>query len=85
MCTICKREFSGLNSLKKHIPIHTRKIQHKCDVCGYVFGKKEYLLDHMRKHTGKLLKLLYENSILIIFPFCIIGEVKYVVKPSIRV
>ena len=54
MCTICKREFSGLNSLKKHIPIHTRKIQHKCDVCGYVFGKKEYLLDHMRKHTGKI-------------------------------
>ena len=40
-----------------------------CDVCGYVFGKKEYLLDHMRKHTGKLLKLLYEKSILIIFRF----------------
>jgi len=54
MCTICKREFSGLNSLKKHIPIHTRKIQHKCDVCGYVFGKKEYLLDHIRKHTGEV-------------------------------
>jgi len=54
MCSICKREFSGLNSLKKHIPIHTRKIQHKCDVCGYVFGKKEYLLDHMRKHTGEV-------------------------------
>ena len=54
MCSICKREFSGLNSLKKHIPIHTRKVQHKCDVCGYVFGKKEYLLDHMRKHTGEV-------------------------------
>ena len=40
-----------------------------CDVCGYAFGKKEYLLDHMRKHTGKLLKLLYEKSILIIFRF----------------
>lgn len=58
MCTICKREFSGLNSLKKHIPIHTRKIQHKCDVCGYVFGKKEYLLDHMRKHTGEVSPIL---------------------------
>ena len=54
MCSISTREFSGLNSLKKHVPIHTRRIQHKCDVCGYVFGKKEYLLDHMRKHTGEV-------------------------------
>jgi len=23
-------------------------------VCGFVFGKKEYLLDHMRKHTGEV-------------------------------
>jgi len=53
-CTICTREFSGLNSLKKHVPIHTRRVQHKCDTCGYVFGKKEYLLDHMRKHSGEL-------------------------------
>jgi len=53
-CTICTREFSGLNSLKKHVPIHTRRVQHKCDTCGYVFGKKEYLLDHMRKHTGEI-------------------------------
>jgi len=53
-CTICSREFSGLNSLKKHVPIHTRRVQHKCDTCGYVFGKKEYLLDHMRKHTGEV-------------------------------
>ena len=53
-CTICSREFSGLNSLKKHVPIHTRRVQHKCDTCGYVFGKKEYLLDHMRKHTGEI-------------------------------
>jgi uncharacterized Zn-finger protein len=29
MCNICTREFSGLNSLKKHIPIHTRKVQVK--------------------------------------------------------
>ena len=25
------------------IPIHTQKVQQKCDVCGYVFDKKEYL------------------------------------------
>ena len=36
------------------MPIHTRRVQHKCDTCGYVFGKKEYLLDHMRKHTGEV-------------------------------
>ena len=36
------------------MPIHTRRIQHKCDECGYVFGKKEYLLDHIRKHTGEV-------------------------------
>ncbi len=26
-CKICTREFSGLNSLKKHVPIHARKVQ----------------------------------------------------------
>jgi KRAB domain-containing zinc finger protein len=36
------------------VPIHTRRIQHQCDTCGFVFGKKEYLLDHMRKHTGEI-------------------------------
>lgn len=54
VCAICSREFTGLNSLKKHIPIHTRKVQHKCDVCGFVFGKKDYLLDHMRVHSGDM-------------------------------
>ena len=54
VCTICNREFSGLKSLQKHVPIHTRQVQHKCDACGHVFGKREYLLDHMRKHTGEV-------------------------------
>ena len=54
VCTICCREFTGLNSLKKHSPIHTRKVQHKCDVCGFVFGKKDYLLDHLRVHSGDM-------------------------------
>ncbi|QQP54268.1 Uncharacterized protein FKW44_007046, partial [Caligus rogercresseyi] len=26
-------------------------IQHKCDVCGFVYGKKDYLLEHSRLHT----------------------------------
>ena len=52
MCSICSREFSGLNSLKKHIPIHTRRVQHKCDVCGHVFGK----IKSLRLPSGKTVK-----------------------------
>eukprot|EP00096_Caligus_rogercresseyi_P001049 TRINITY_DN1164_c0_g1_i2.p1 TRINITY_DN1164_c0_g1~~TRINITY_DN1164_c0_g1_i2.p1 ORF type:complete len:881 (+),score=237.82 TRINITY_DN1164_c0_g1_i2:102-2744(+) len=51
VCELCSREFSGLNSLRKHMPIHGRSIQHKCDVCGFVYGKKDYLLEHSRLHT----------------------------------
>uniref|UniRef100_A0A0K2THI2 C2H2-type domain-containing protein n=1 Tax=Lepeophtheirus salmonis TaxID=72036 RepID=A0A0K2THI2_LEPSM len=52
VCELCSREFSGLNSLKKHMPIHGRSVQHKCDTCGFVYGKKEYLTEHARLHNG---------------------------------
>ena len=51
-CSVCAREFSGVNSLRKHAPIHTRKVQHACDLCGHVFGKRDYLRDHLAKHSA---------------------------------
>lgn len=52
-CAVCRRDFSGINSLRKHMPLHARKVQHSCVSCGHVFGKRDYLLDHIRsKHNS---------------------------------
>ncbi len=51
LCLLCKRSFSALPGLRKHLPIHTRHIQHACDRCGFVYGKKELLLDHLKTHS----------------------------------
>ena len=42
----------------KHMPIHSRRTQHRCDLCGHVFGKHGYLLRHIQSHIGRNSRLV---------------------------
>ena len=62
-CPICNREFSIFNSLGQHVSIHTRQIQHRCDLCGHVFEKCDYLINHVKLHTVNSVPVYEEEQI----------------------
>lgn len=49
LCTICGASVKT-NGLKKHINIHERKAEFKCDLCDKTFLRKCTLLEHRRIH-----------------------------------
>lgn len=41
---------------------HRKLKVHQCDTCGKTFNRREYLTQHIRIHTGKLLFVLLLNN-----------------------
>ena len=55
-CSFCKKSFSSLSAIRRHIPIHLEDRPYVCNFCGQAFKVKIYLDSHIQgKHsTAKL-------------------------------
>lgn len=54
VCKICRKEYSYLHYLKKHLKRHSdNTLNHKCEICGHEFKLRQNLTAHMRTHTGE--------------------------------
>lgn len=54
ICGICKKEYSYLYYLKKHLKRHSdNTLNHSCEICGHEFKLRQNLTAHMRTHTGE--------------------------------
>ena len=50
-CEKCPRTFKLEEFYDKHKKVHELKKQHKCEVCGFVYGAAKGLEGHMKTHT----------------------------------
>lgn len=54
VCKICRKEYSYLHYLKKHLKRHVdNTLNHACEICGHEFKLRQNLTAHMRTHTGE--------------------------------
>lgn len=54
VCKLCRKEYSYLHYLKKHMKRHSENtLHHSCDVCGREFKLRQNLTAHIRTHTGE--------------------------------
>lgn len=54
VCKICRKEYSYMHYLKKHLKRHSdNTLNHACEVCGHEFKLRQNLTAHMRTHTGE--------------------------------
>ena len=50
-CEICGKEFTRMESLKRHMMIHRNEFPHQCNICKKGFRRKDKVMDHcMRVH-----------------------------------
>ncbi len=52
-CDKCPRTFKLEEFYDKHKKVHELKKQHKCDICGYVYGAAKGLEGHIKTHTDE--------------------------------
>ncbi len=50
-CDQCPRTFKLEEFYEKHKKVHQLKKQHRCQVCGFVYGAAKGLEGHMKTHT----------------------------------
>lgn len=50
-CDKCPRTFKLEEFYEKHKKVHELKKQHRCDVCGFVYGAAKGLEGHVKTHT----------------------------------
>ena len=50
-CGKCPRTFKLEEFYEKHKKVHELKKQHKCNVCGFVYGAAKGLEGHLKTHT----------------------------------
>ena len=50
-CDKCPRTFKLEEFYEKHKKVHELKKQHRCDVCGFVYGAAKGLEGHLKTHT----------------------------------
>lgn len=54
VCKICRKEYSYMHYLKKHLKRHLdNTLNHACEVCGKEFKLRQNLTAHIRTHTGE--------------------------------
>ncbi|XP_078792931.1 uncharacterized protein LOC105353778 isoform X5 [Oryzias latipes] len=54
-CEECGKTFINIYVFKRHLDLHSRKVDIQCDVCGKTFGTKSGLSWHSWSHTGERL------------------------------
>ncbi len=52
-CDQCPRTFKLEEFYEKHKKVHQLKKQHRCEVCGFVYGAAKGLEGHLKTHTEK--------------------------------
>ena len=52
-CDKCPRTFKLAEFYEKHKKVHELKKQHKCDICGFVYGAAKGLEGHIKVHTDE--------------------------------
>ena len=52
-CNLCPRTFKLEEFYEKHKKVHELKKQHKCDICGFVYGAAKGLEGHIKTHTDE--------------------------------
>jgi len=57
VCAQCPRTFKLEEFYEKHKKVHELKKQHRCDVCGFVYGAAKGLEGHLKTHTPEELEL----------------------------
>ncbi len=50
-CDLCPRTFKLEEFFEKHKKVHELKKQHKCHVCGFVYGAAKGLEGHLKTHS----------------------------------
>lgn len=50
-CEQCPRTFKLEEFYEKHKKVHELKKQHRCDICGFVYGAAKGLDGHMKTHS----------------------------------
>ncbi|XP_066248065.1 oocyte zinc finger protein XlCOF6-like [Euwallacea similis] len=54
-CSTCGKCFNFKTDLKRHMVMHMEVKPYLCRFCNKGFARKQYLMDHERKHTGEQL------------------------------
>merc|ERR1712179_144348 len=52
-CELCKKQFTKIEILKRHIKTHMKEKEFKCSYCPKTFDRRDVLNDHVRNHTGE--------------------------------
>jgi len=52
-CGVCKKEFTKVEVLRRHVKIHEKDKEYKCSYCNKCFDRRDVLNDHLRNHTGE--------------------------------
>ena len=52
-CTKCPRTFKLEEFYEKHKKVHDLKKQHRCDICGFVYGAAKGLEGHIKTHSDE--------------------------------
>ncbi|GIX95659.1 hypothetical protein CDAR_552011 [Caerostris darwini] len=53
VCDVCKKGFSRLYGLKRHMEVHTGNKQHVCNICQKAFYQSSNLYSHLRIHAAE--------------------------------
>ncbi|XP_077286097.1 uncharacterized protein LOC143911194 [Arctopsyche grandis] len=54
VCQECKKEFSTMIQLRRHVRTHLKDKPHKCSICQKGFPEMGSLTRHFRSHTGEI-------------------------------
>ena len=52
VCDKCPRTFKLEEFFEKHKKVHELKKQHRCDICGFVYGAAKGLEAHIKTHDA---------------------------------
>lgn len=59
-CKNCFEQFSTKEELREHSKVHYKERPYLCTDCGMRFVRNDYLIVHMRRHTGEKRKQNFE-------------------------